>query len=285
MGEGELRGMIADIQRFSLHDGPGIRTTVFLKGCNLRCAWCHNPETISFQPQVLLRPEKCIGCGGCEDGCFSGARVLCGVERTVDDVLRDVLLDAPFYGTDGGVTVSGGEPLCQLQFTAALLAACRATGVRTAVESNMTLPWEVAWSVLQYCDLLMADLKLWDLEEHRRWTGQSNREIKANLLRAADAGLPVLLRTPVIPGVNDREEEIRAIARFAKGLNTLVCYELLPYHPLGLSKGQLEGWQATEFAKPSADRMMDLAQAAMEEGVEVRLANTSVTQKREGEHE
>lgn len=285
MGGGELRGMIADIQRFSLHDGPGIRTTVFLKGCNLRCAWCHNPETISFQPQVLLHPEKCIGCGGCKEGCFAGARVLCGVERTVDDVLRDVLLDAPFYGSDGGVTVSGGEPLCQPEFTAALLAACRATGVRTAVESNLTLPWAVAWSVLQHCDLLMADLKLWDPEEHRRWTGQSNEQIEANLLRAADAGLPVLLRTPVIPGVNDREEEIRAIARFAKGLSTLVCYELLPYHPLGLSKGQVEGWQAAEFAKPSKDRMMELARAAMEEGVVVRVANTPVTQRQEGKHE
>ena len=272
----DTTGVIADIQRFSLHDGPGIRTTVFLKGCNLNCAWCHNPETIAFQPEYLLKPEKCIHCGGCADGCFAGARVLCGRERTVSDVLAEVLLDKPYYGEDGGLTVSGGEPLCQPRFTEELLRACREHGVHGALESNLSLPWRTAEPVLRQARLLMADLKLWDSAAHERWTGRPNDVIKENLQAAAGMGLPVLLRTPVIPRVNDDREQIAAIARFAAGLETLVCYELLPYHPLGLAKGSLEGYTPHRFEKPAQQAMQDLAAAAREAGIPVRIAGKPV---------
>ena len=266
-------GMIADIQRFSLHDGPGIRTTVFLKGCNLRCAWCHNPETVAFEPQFLLQPERCIGCGHCAEGCFSGARRLCGVERTVQSVLDEVLLDQPYYGAEGGITISGGEPMCQLEFTRALLQASREHGLHTALESNLCFPWEIAQRALEQCRLLMCDLKLWDREGHRRWTGAYNDHTKQNIQNAAELGIPVLLRTPVVPGVNDREDEIAAIARFAAGIPTLICYELLPYHPLGLAKGKLEhGFEPQAFEKPTAARMEELAWAADRAGVPVRIA-------------
>lgn len=272
----DTTAVIADIQRFSLHDGPGIRTTVFLKGCNLNCAWCHNPETIAFQPEYLLKPEKCIHCGGCAEGCFAGARVLCGRERTVGDVLAEVLLDKPYYGEDGGLTISGGEPLCQPRFTAELLRACREKGVHGALESNLSLPWSTAEPVLREARLLMADLKLWDSAAHERWTSRPNDTTKENLQAAARMGLPVLLRTPVIPGVNDTREEIAAIARFAAGLETLVCYELLPYHPLGLAKGSLEGYTPHRFEKPTQQHMKELAAAALEAGIPVRIAGKPV---------
>jgi pyruvate-formate lyase-activating enzyme len=276
MADTACKGMIADIQRFSLHDGPGIRTTVFLKGCNLRCAWCHNPETIAFQPQVLLRPDKCIHCGGCAEGCFAGARVNCGRERTVGDVMAEILLDAPYYGADGGVTISGGEPLCQPDFTLNLLTACEEAGVHGALESNLSLPWPVIEPVLRHCRLLMADLKCWDSTVHERYTGAPNEAIKANLMKAAGLGLPLLLRTPVVPGVNDREEEIAAIAAFASQLKTLVCYELLPYHSLGLAKGSLEGYTPTVFEKPAAEVMLRLGKIAANAGIPVRIAGKPV---------
>lgn len=265
-------GMIADIQRFSLHDGPGVRTTVFLKGCNLKCAWCHNPETIAFERQTLLRLDKCIHCGGCAEGCFSGARRICGEQRTVRSVLDEVLEDKPYYLADGGLTLSGGEPLCQPDFSAALLAAVRENGVGTALESNMAVSWATAERVLRHCDLLMCDLKLWDDAAHRRWTGASNEPVRGNISRASRSGLPVLLRTPVIPGINDSEEEILAIARFAASLPTLVCYELLPYHPLGLAKGMPEGFTPTKFEIPSAESVNALARAAKSAGIPVRVA-------------
>ena len=276
MADYNVKGMIADIQRFSLHDGPGIRTTVFLKGCNLNCAWCHNPETIAFQPQFLLRPDKCIHCGGCAEGCFAGARVLCGRERTVGDVLDEVMLDAPYYGSDGGLTISGGEPLFQPEFTLNLLMACREKGIHGALESNMSLPWKVAQPILEQCSLLMADLKLWDSAKHEKWTGMPNDIIKANLLKASDMGLPVLLRTPIIPGVNDDPLGIAAIAEFAARLKTLVCYELLPYHSLGLAKGSLEGYTPTLFEKPSQESMIRLATIAAQTGIAVRIAGKPI---------
>lgn len=276
MADLTITGTIADIQRFSLHDGPGIRTTVFLKGCNLRCAWCHNPETVAFEPQVLLRPEKCIGCGGCAEGCFSGARTVCGVRRTVGSVLEEVLLDKPYYGNDGGLTISGGEPLCQPVFTAELLKAAGEQGVHTALESNMAAPWATVEPVLRHCGLLMCDLKAWDSDRHREYTGVPNEGIRANIQRASAAGLPVLLRTPVIPGVNDTTDEISSIARFAAGLPTLVCYELLPYHPLGLAKGSLEGFKPQRFETPNQEQVKALAEAAASVGVAVRVAGKPI---------
>jgi glycyl-radical enzyme activating protein len=270
------QGMIADIQRFSLHDGPGIRTTVFLKGCNLNCAWCHNPETIAFEPQILLRPDKCIHCGKCEEGCYSGARKICGTKRTVTSVLEEVLLDKPYYGSEGGLTISGGEPLCQPDFSKELLKASRENGIHTALESNMSIPWKVAGTVLKYCDMLMCDLKLWDSEKHLQWTGAPNEIIKYNIMKASDMGLPVLLRTPVIQGINDNEDEIRNIAQFAKGIPTLIYYELLPYHPLGLSKFLLEGFEPERFERPSAEKLKGLAQVAASAGVTLRIAGKQI---------
>lgn len=256
-------GLVADIQRCSYHDGGGIRTSVFLKGCNLRCAWCHNPETIAPYPQYLIDQSKCIGCGKCEEGCFSGARTLCGKEMSPREVADIVLLDAPYYGAEGGVTVTGGEPSVQPEFAAAVLRACRERGIHTAVETNLFAPWASLVPMLEQAELIMADLKLFHAEAHKKWTGAGNEQIKENLLRAAELGRPLILRTPVVAGVNDNEEELRQIAAFAARLPTLRYYELLPYHSLGLSKGRLEpaGFEPTAFEKMSLKRVMELGRA------------------------
>lgn len=270
------QGMIAAIQRFSLHDGPGIRTTIFLKGCNMNCRWCHNPETIDFDPQMLWKPEKCIHCGQCVQGCFSGAKTWCGEWRSVASVLDEILLDAPYYGETGGVTLSGGEPACQWPFARDLLKACQEHGLHTAVESNMALPYRQIGAILKYSNLLLADLKVWDETLHRAYTGVGNRLIKENIRRASSEGMPIILHTPVVPGVNDALANIEATACFAAGLPTLVCYELLPYHLLGLAKGAIEGYRQEYFDQPSAQLMSELAQAAKKFGIPVRIAGKPV---------
>lgn len=254
-----MKGLIADIQRGSVHDGPGIRTTVFFKGCPLRCAWCHNPECISFAPQELFYPEKCIGCGKCKEGCFSGARVLCGRTATAEDVLNEVLEDAAYYGSEGGVTFSGGEPLAQPEFLAETAALCRERGISTAVETSMI---EFYPEILQGMRWIMADLKLWDPALHRKYTGVGNERIRENLRAANALGVPMILRTPVIPEVNGRAEEIKAIAAFAWGLENVRKYELLPYHPLGNAKRRALGEAEPAFTVPSKALMEELNQYA-----------------------
>jgi pyruvate formate lyase activating enzyme len=263
-------GMIANIQRCSVHDGPGIRTSVFLKGCNLKCAWCHNPETISFAPTEMFHPERCIHCGMCEEGCFSGARTICGTEMTVEQVVREAMLDRDYYGSEGGVTVTGGEPTCQADFTADLLRALRALGVHTAIESNLCCAPAVLEKVTAHADLIMADLKIFDSERHRQYTGAGNEQIKANLRSVRK---PIIVRTPVIRGINDTLEEIGQIAELAGQIPTLMYYELLPYHPLGLSKGV--GSQERMEA-PSAEDMKALAYEAKKYCAQVRIAGRIV---------
>jgi len=266
-----LRGTVASVQRCSVHDGPGIRTTIFMKGCPLHCAWCHNPETIRFEPETVYHPERCIHCGHCDEGCFSGARVLCGERMSVSEAVGVALMDKAYYGKDGGVTISGGEPTAQSRFVSALLKELRAQGVHTAVETCLFGAWEALASVVRECDLVMADLKLWDSEKHRCYTGAGNETILRNLSRV---NRPLIVRTPVVGGVNDEDGEIAAIAAFVGKLPTLLYYELLPYHPLGLSKGQFE---QQRFVTPDGNRMRELAGIARRECPNVRIAGRIVT--------
>ena len=269
-------GLVADIQRYCLHDGPGIRTSVFLKGCNMNCLWCHNPETIAIEPQYIIDESKCIQCGQCEDGCFAGARILCGVEKTVDEIVDVVVLDAPYYGDDGGVTVTGGEPTMQAKFSAGILEACKAKKIHTAIETNMFSSWGNIEKVLKHTDLVMADLKFFDNTLHREWTGVDNNIIKENLIKTSMTGVPIILRTPVIAGLNGTAEEIGLIADFASKLPTLVYYEILPYHKLGLSKGKLNGITRKSFEKPSQEIMNQLCMSAKSKCSNVMLANKKV---------
>lgn len=244
--------IIFDIERSGLHDGPGIRTVVFFKGCPLRCRWCHNPESWDAAPQILHYPDKCISCGGCAEGCYTGARSVCGKEMTVEEVLAPIVADKPYYGTDGGVTLTGGEPQMQADFALALTEACREQGIGVAIETSMAI---YRPDLLSQMSLIMADVKVWDDARHREYTGVSNAAILENLRKADTLGVPILVRTPVIPTVNDTVEEITAIRDFVKTLKNAVGYELLPYHPFGLDKAAAMGLAMPRFAEPTKEHM------------------------------
>lgn len=247
-----INGIVADIQRASVHDGPGIRTTVFLKGCPLHCAWCHNPECIDYRPQMMYYPEKCIGCGLCDQGCFSGAKVICGKQMSVSEVLKEVLYDRDYYGNEGGVTISGGEPLAQRQFVSALIDACKEEGIHCAVETSLIYYEE---EIFKKLNLVMADLKIWDNQLHRKYTGVENLKIKEHFGRLNGLGIPIIARTPVIPEI---DQNIEAISGFLKQFENVKKYELLPYHPLGDSKREALGIAAEHFTVPDAEYMKEL---------------------------
>ena len=247
-----IKGIVADIQRSSVHDGPGIRTTVFLKGCPLNCAWCHNPECIDYKPQTMYYPEKCIGCGLCEKGCFSGAKVICGKEMTVEEVVKQVLLDKDYYGDEGGVTFSGGEPLAQREFLSALMDACKKEGIHCAIETSLIY---FDAEIFGKADLVMADLKIWDNELHRTYTGVENEKIKEHFRGLNELGIPIIARTPVIPEIH---QEIDRISEFLGKLDNVEQYELLPYHPLGGGKREALGIEADGFTIPSKEYMKEL---------------------------
>jgi pyruvate formate lyase activating enzyme len=268
-----LKGWVTDIVRGSFHDGPGIRTVVFLQGCPLRCAWCHNPETWSAHPVPLFYPNQCLGCGACgglaenADRCRLGARSLSSVERTVEEVMTVIRKDRPFYAPEGGVTFTGGEPCSQPDFLLALLAQCRAEAIPAAIETSLHVPADVLGKVLPLLNVLMADLKLVDPERHRRATGVSNDLILKNFAGLRTTQLPVIVRTPLVAEVNDDDANIEQTVEILKPLKTLVYYELLRYQPLGQEKYVALGRKAPAFQAPSDERLRRLCQIIQDAGI------------------
>lgn len=245
-------GYVCNIQRFSVHDGPGIRTTVFLKGCTLRCFWCHNPESIRPKPEVQFFPSRCIGCGACVEVCPEGAQtfdehgirvfdhekcVACGKcvdvcyaealvftakAMTAEAVVDEILRDRAFYeNSGGGVTLSGGEPALQVAFSREILERCREAGVHTAIETAANVPWESLEALLPLTDLVMMDIKHMDSDKHRDAAGAPNALLLANARRLVASGKPIIFRIPVIPTVNDTPEEVAAIAAYVRELRDL----------------------------------------------------------------
>ena len=253
--------IVFDIQRSSFQDGPGIRTTVFFKGCPLQCVWCHNPESQRFQPELMVQAarctacgrcrqvcpmgaadgpatdrSRCVNCGACASACPGGARILKGWRASVEEVMRVVRRDTPFYdATGGGLTVSGGEPLGQPGVLKALLEAAKAEGIHTCVETCGHAPWRVVAAILPFTDLFLYDWKLTDPDKHLIWTGKDNRLIRENLERILEAGVPVLVRAPLIPGVNDGEAHLDELVRLSL-LPGVQGVEVLPWHRMGVAK-------------------------------------------------
>ena len=264
-------GIISNIQKYTIHDGPGIRTEVFFKGCNLRCPWCSNPEGLERTPELGFYPDKCLGeadCGWCRsacpapppagrhvstrfdtdvcraylkcaDVCPAGAIRLWGKRWSVPQLMAEIEKDRSFYEkSGGGVTLSGGEVLLQWEFAAALLRACKAAGIHTCVESALHVPWEHAEAVFAYTDLIITDIKHMDSLSHKTITGAGNERILDNILRVSALGKPLVIRTPVVPGYNGDEANIRATGTFLRDKlgGRILQYQLLPYRKMGTEK-------------------------------------------------
>ena len=268
-----MTATIFDIQRASFVDGPGIRTTVFFKGCNLRCAWCHNPESQSANREMLFHKNRCTGCGKCKEKCpnslekcdFCGkctlycphdAREICGKEYTIDDVVHEVIKDKAIYeNSGGGVTFSGGECMLQIDFLEEVLKKCKEEEIHTAVDTAGHVPPEYFERIIPYTDLFLYDVKIFDIEKHKKYVGVGNELILSNLKRLLDLGCSVITRTPVIVGINDSEEEIKAIKKLAARAEKI---ELLPYHAMGEHKYTALGKAAEHFEAPSGEKMTEL---------------------------
>lgn len=279
-----MEAVIFDIQRNSYVDGPGIRTTVFFKGCNLRCLWCHNPESQSRKQQLLFYPDRCISCkkckaicpaqggncilcGKCTWFCPQEARELCGKNYTVDAVFQEMIKDISFYkASGGGVTFSGGECMLQPDFLLALLQRCRENDIHTAIDTAGHVPWEAFQKVLPYTNLFLYDIKCITEERHIAGTGISNRLILDNLRRLSDVFRgQIYIRIPVIPGFNDSADEIEKIRYFLQDISYCKV-ELLPYHRLGEHKYTALGMLHTEFSIPTPESIHALRDILQEKG-------------------
>jgi pyruvate formate lyase activating enzyme len=298
-----VTGRIFDIKRYSIHDGPGIRTTVFLKGCSLRCLWCHNPESVDPGPELMHWPGRCSRCYACIEACPKGAiakdaagavvidRKVCdlcgkcaeaclydamqmvGRETSVEDVLAEVEKDRVFYEqSGGGVTLSGGDPFAQAAFAEALLDGCRSRGIRTAVDTAGFSKNDVLDRLASKTDLILYDLKCMDDARHKELTGVSNVSIIDNLKRLAAGRTEVWVRIPLVAGVNVDDDNIRRTIAFLSSLKTIRRVGILPYHSGGLEKARRIGRENNfrKFETPSEERIAAIEAAFREAGFEVR---------------
>lgn len=296
-----MNGLVFDIQHFSIFDGPGIRTTVFMKGCSLDCAWCHNPESISLKKEVqtyffkcigcgqcfevcpqnahkitdagrLYERELCLRCGTCTDNCYSGALIMTGGEMSVNDVVDEVSRDIPFYqDSGGGVTVSGGEPLLQPEFVKNLLKELKIAGIHTAIDTAGNVPFSALKSVIPYTDLFLYDIKAIDTETHKKFTGVGNIRILENLKKLSSLGVSIRIRIPVIPEVNAELNKIEGIADYLSELDNIEAVEPLAYHNLGAGKLESMGAEGKRpvFQVPKRDLMVKIYDLIESKGLKV----------------
>lgn len=299
-----MQGTLFDIQRFSVHDGPGIRTTVFFKGCNLRCFWCHNPESISLNQEIQLLETKCIGCGRCFAACPHGCHKTAEGRRLYDradcaacgacaaacpaealsavgrdyaaaEVLEIVERDKPFYvNSGGGMTCSGGEPMLQTGFLEELLRGAKALGIHTAVDTAGNVPFRLFEHVLPHTDLFLYDIKCADAAAHAAATGADNRLILDNVRRLSEAGAALWVRIPVIPGVNGTLDNMARTAGILRGLDGVQLVELLTFHRLGGGKYESLGktYAALDLAPLTKEEMQALSKPFTDNNIDVKVS-------------
>lgn len=255
----DTKGRIFNIQRFSIHDGPGIRTIVFLKGCYMRCAWCCNPESQSYEIESMIE---------------GGKQKTVGKDVTVGEIMPEILSDMTFYDrSGGGLTLSGGEVLAQADFARDLLRAAKENGLHTAIETAASLPFSEIEKLLPYLDLVLMDIKHMDSVKHKEYTGMPNEQILENARLLAKSGVELVIRTPVIPTFNDTPEEIRVISKFARSLGTVEEHHLLPYHRLGADKydGLGRKYSLPDIEPPTRAKMEHLLSVAEESGLKCQI--------------
>lgn len=301
--ERRITGFVFDIKKYAIHDGPGIRTTVFFKGCPLHCLWCQNPESWQKQPELGFRKGRCIRCGRCVEVCthqaitmtrdqpvtdaskcnlcgecvnvcVAGAREIIGQEMTVDEVLTEVKKDVVFYDeSGGGVTFSGGEPLMQPEFLLALLNRCQAQRIHTALDTSCYAEPEIVESISEKSDLFLCDLKQMDGNIHERFTGVGNNLILDNIKRLSETGKEIIIRIPVIPGFNDDQANIEATGKFAASLPSVSGIDILPYNRGGKEKSArlTAGVELMQTQTPNGEKMSSIAEILNNYGFEVRI--------------
>ena len=296
-------GIIFDIKKYAINDGPGIRTTVFFQGCPLSCWWCHNPESQARIPTLMYRANRCVlcgecavvcpqngiqvngsaqtdrskcdVCGTCAETCYYGAREVSGREVTIEEVLVEIERETPFHDqSGGGVTFSGGEPLMQRSFLLALLRACRERDIHTVVDTSGYTTWEALDSVRGFVNLFLYDLKLMDNQRHIQYTGVSNEPILRNLKLLSEHGHPLYVRIPLIPGVNDDDANLRQSAEMLASLPNVTGVELMGYHDIAAAKYEALGmpYQLNGTKPPTAEHMQQAGSILEEYGLKVKVS-------------
>jgi pyruvate formate lyase activating enzyme len=298
-----MTGKVINIKRFAVHDGPGIRTTVFLKGCPLSCLWCHNPEGISDKPELAYIEKKCIscgecvrvcpsgahimvsnihhfsrprciGCGKCADVCLGDALLFYGREMTAEEILEAVLADKDFYCySNGGVTLSGGEPLLQYEFCAEILRMSKEKGINTAIDTCGAVEWEAFEAVIPYTDLFLYDIKHMNADIHKKMTGMENNKILGNLLNLSKRGSAAEIRIPLIPGINSDRIALNEIGSFLSKIPGITAIRLLPYHSFAGSKYDSLGKhdEMLLLNKPSDELLHDAQECLKRYGLKVYI--------------
>jgi len=296
-------GVIFDIRKYSIHDGPGIRTTVFFKGCPLRCWWCHNPEGQDVEPELVYRKSRCIGCDECSKNCQreaislvaqsislnrekcvpcnnccrvcpSDALSIAGKQMSVKEILEEIEKDRTFYEESrGGVTFSGGEPLMQPDFLNALLKECKERAIHTAVNTCGFAQYEIIDRIRDKVDLFLYDIKTMDNRKHRKYTGASNEQILKNLKKLAESGSSIVISFPIIPGINDDDKNVTRTAKFISSLPNIQQVNLLPYHRAGIEKYKNLGkpYKLDKIQPPSNQRVKSVKEKMEAFGIRVGI--------------